>query len=124
MLRVLIVDDDPQFQTLASEVLKRKLGVEIELAHSGNHAINLLAQGHRFEFIISDYDMPDGDGASIFNFLRKNKIFAFFILFTSAEDTAALRNQFPGKTFLGVIPKSKAKDLCDLVIQAATSWQP
>lgn len=124
MLRILYVDDDSQFRWMVSEEIKKNLGIEIELSPSGNQAIDLLKKGHRYSVIISDYSMPDGNGAELFHFLGEANIFCLFILFTSHDDTPELRSQFCRNTFLGIESKTNVRKLCSLVVQGLTSWSP
>lgn len=124
MLRILYVDDDPQYRLLVKATIKQRLGIEVELASSGYEAIELLNQGERYSVIISDYLMPDGNGADLFKHLADNKIFSLFILFTWHDDDAELRDQFPSNTFLGTVSKTEIRRLCALIVTGATSWRP
>jgi len=124
MLRILYVDDDPQYRSLVAMAIKQRLGIDIELASSGYEAIELLNQGERYSMIVSDYMMSNGNGADLFKHLTDNKIFSLFILFTRHDDDAELRSQFPGNTFLGTVSKTKVRKLCSLIVMGATSWRP
>ena len=124
MLRILYVDDDPQYHSLVAMAIKQRLGIDIELASSGYEAIELLNQGERYSMIVSDYMMPNGNGADLFKHLTDNKIFSLFILFTGHDDDAELRSQFPGNMFLGMVSKAKVRKLCSLIVMGATSWRP
>lgn len=124
MLRILYVDDDPQYRSMVSGAIKKNLGIEIELASSGGAAIELLNQGQRYSIIVSDYSMPNGNGADLYKHLIGNKIFALFILFTSRCEDSELKAQFQGKTFLGIVSKTEIRSLCTLVVTGLTSWRP
>jgi len=124
MLRILYVDDDPQYRSLVAMAIKQRLGIEIELASSGHEAIELLNQGERYSVIVSDYSMLNGNGADLFKHLIDKKIFSLFILFTSHDNDAELRSQFPGNTFLGVVSKTEIRKLCSLIVTGMTSWHP
>ena len=65
MHQVLIVDDDHDLALLIYEKLK-SIG-ECVLSISGYEAINLL-KTNTFDLVISDYNMHDGDGASLAHF--------------------------------------------------------
>ena len=59
--RILVVDDEP----LVALMIKRTLepAWEVEIRQSGRLALELFQQGQRFDAILSDLKMPDGDGA-------------------------------------------------------------
>ena len=63
-LRVLVVDDEDA----VCRSLRRVLGpsVDTEIRHSGHEALELLARDTRFDVILCDVLMPDGDGAEVF----------------------------------------------------------
>ncbi len=62
MYRVLIVDDDQELALVIQDKLK-DLGETIT-ASAGYEAINLL-KVKPYDLVISDYNMKDGDGASL-----------------------------------------------------------
>jgi CheY-like chemotaxis protein len=62
MYRVLIVDDDQELALVIQDKLK-DLG-ETVTASAGYEAINLL-QRDSYDLVVSDYNMKDGDGASL-----------------------------------------------------------
>ena len=71
-------------------------------ASSGNQAIEILQQGKMFDFIISDYNMPDGSGRDLLLFTMNNTRQIYFLFFTSElnPDVSQI-NDF----FLGVVAK-------------------
>ncbi len=62
MYRVLIVDDDQELVLIIQDKLK-DLG-ESTTASAGYEAINILKLS-RYDLVVSDYNMKDGDGASL-----------------------------------------------------------
>lgn len=50
-------------------------------------AINLLEE-NKFDVIVCDYELPDGNGEEILSYLRQNKIQTSTILFTARHDLA------------------------------------
>ncbi|WP_141733719.1 response regulator [Oligoflexus tunisiensis] len=62
MYRVLIVDDDQELALVIQDKL-RDLG-ESMTASAGYEAINIL-KDNKYDLVISDYNMKDGDGASL-----------------------------------------------------------
>ncbi len=61
MRRILVIDDEP----LVALMIRRTLepGHEVTVLHSGRAALLLFEQGVRFDAIVTDLQMPDGDGA-------------------------------------------------------------
>jgi CheY-like chemotaxis protein len=59
--RVLVVDDEPVIRRTVCRMLEAAGHVTRE-AGSGNQAIALFTQGERFDVMLSDVRMPDGDG--------------------------------------------------------------
>lgn len=113
MLRILIVDDDESIRQLLSHNLEQDLGVVTDEANSGNDAINLIGQGLRYCLIISDYNMPDGNGAVLQNYLVENKIESFFCFYTSESDVVVNENH---QKFLGVITKPNIQKLFEKLV--------
>ena len=69
---VLVVDDEPFAQKLATTVL-RQLGVgQIAVAKSGAEALNILGQPHqKFDLVISDWNMPEMTGLNLLKKVRE-----------------------------------------------------
>lgn len=67
--KILVVEDEPDILELISEEL-RDSGFLVKTAISGNEAINILKK-EKFDFVISDYRMPNGNGMSILNHVKK-----------------------------------------------------
>ncbi|MFZ8933910.1 MAG: response regulator [Bacteriovoracaceae bacterium] len=79
MKNVLIVDDSVEILELIQLYLETSLNIKnIFKATSGSEAIEYL-KTHQFSLIISDYQMPDGDGPSLYRYLKSNKIDTPFI---------------------------------------------
>jgi CheY-like chemotaxis protein len=59
--RILVIDDEP----LVALMIRRTLEPdhEVTVLHSGRAALLLFEQGARFDAIVTDLQMPDGDGA-------------------------------------------------------------
>lgn len=64
----LVVDDDPGVRCLFAEVL-RHAGLVVVEASSGNEALRL-AQSPNLAFVVTDIEMPDGDGWDLCRHLR------------------------------------------------------
>ncbi|VAW61778.1 Chemotaxis regulator - transmits chemoreceptor signals to flagellar motor components CheY [hydrothermal vent metagenome] len=70
-LRVLVVDDSLMARNHIKRVLKG-LGIEnITEADDGANAVPIL-EAHFFDFIVTDYNMPQMDGRALLNHIRSN----------------------------------------------------
>lgn len=60
MRSILVVDDEP----LVALMIRRTLepGCTVQVRHSGRAALELFQQGQRFDAVLSDLKMADGDG--------------------------------------------------------------
>lgn len=61
MRRILVVDDEPLVALMIQRTLEP--GCQAEIRHSGRAALELFQQGQRFDAVLTDLRMPDGDGA-------------------------------------------------------------
>ncbi len=59
--RVLLVDDNATNRKVASQILM-KAGCEVEMASSGQEAINVLQKDAKFDLVLMDIQMPEMDG--------------------------------------------------------------
>lgn len=117
-MRILYVDDDHEFQTLVTAKLKQHFGVTVDLASSGNEAIALLTESQGFDLVIADYQMPDGDGADVYNFMVSRNIPGLFILFTSQNIDSDLKSKFRGNRIHGIISKPNLRQLCTAMVKS------
>ncbi|MCB9026804.1 MAG: response regulator [Bdellovibrionaceae bacterium] len=79
--RILLVEDEADLRELVFHQLGMKYNVEIVQTSSGNEAVKILEK-EEFDLIISDYTMPNGNGAVILNFIDTLKKKPIFLLFT------------------------------------------
>lgn len=79
MLKVLLVDDDESLRQLLAYRFKQDFGFVVDQADSGHGAINKISQGANYSLIISDYNMPNGDGGELQDYLVKTEIKSFFL---------------------------------------------
>ena len=59
-LRILLVDDEPDIQTLLSKLLRER-GYFVDLANTAHEAQSHLS-GQTYDVVITDWKLPDGDG--------------------------------------------------------------
>ena len=86
MKTILLVDDDPQLRTLLGLTL-RGSGYSVIEADSGIAGLEL-ARKHLPDLILSDIDMPGGDGASLLREVRSDPELRFrqFVLMSGRPD--------------------------------------
>ncbi len=80
MKKILLVDDEIEILELVETLLLGELSCEVIKAESGNQAVELLESDISIDIIISDYTMPNGNGAILYNHNKnqKNRVpFAF-----------------------------------------------
>ena len=82
MAKILIVEDDLTFGTMIQTWLKKK-GFEVEKATSVKSALSLLEEDSKRDLILSDLRLPDHDGLTLLQWLRKHDIHVPFIMMTS-----------------------------------------
>ena len=91
-LKVLIVDDSRTARRHICRVLEN-MGIEqIEEAENGIQALPLLQKNY-FDFIVTDYNMPEMDGAQLVHTIRNGKHQASIpiLMVTSEEDSSRLK---------------------------------
>lgn len=91
---VLIVDDEPDILDIYQIALKRAFVLDIILAESGKKALKIIEEKGVPEVIISDLNMPDGDGKFLFSSIQERKLSIPFILSTS-ESKETMEKIFP-----------------------------
>lgn len=82
--RVLVVDDDPEFQEMISEVLSGS-GFESVPALSGVDGMSILAQNPDIDALILDVMMPGMDGYEVCRKLKESEATSLPIVFLSAK---------------------------------------
>ena len=90
-VRILHVDDDPEFAELAVDMLEREdEGFDIDTATSAAAALDRLADAD-YDCIVSDYDMPGRNGIDFLNTVREGNPDLPFVLYTGkgSEEVAS-----------------------------------
>ncbi len=82
-MRMLLVEDDLPHATLMRTVLRR---FELEIEHVGtvSDAVRALAEPRRFELVVLDIHLPDGEGFEVHEFLNARQV-ELPVLYVSAE---------------------------------------
>ena len=81
MFSILYVDDEPGLLELGKIFLERMGNLTVETAPSAHDAISKLSI-HKFDCIVSDYQMPQMDGLQFLKYVRETWNTLPFILFT------------------------------------------
>jgi len=90
-IRVLHVDDEPDFVDMVATFLRREDGrLTVETATSADDALDRLADG-AFDCVISDHDMPGRDGIDFLETIREERPDLPFVLYTGkgSEEVAS-----------------------------------
>jgi CheY-like chemotaxis protein len=87
-MRILLVDDDIEIRFALSNVLQMKHKFAVVEASSGLEAIATLDQHQDFTLIISDYQMDNGNGQSIVDYLVQKQITIPLIFFSGSTEVA------------------------------------
>ena len=83
-MRVLIVDDDSDIRDIIEFTFNCEVESEFIHAESGNEAIKIIEKDSNINLIICDYNMPDGNGGDVYNYLIHNQ-FEIPYAFCSSE---------------------------------------
>jgi response regulator RpfG family c-di-GMP phosphodiesterase len=71
-MKILIVDDEVEIIDILSTLIESEITCDILRAESGQQAVSLLQANKDIDLILSDYNMPDGNGALVFDHNRNN----------------------------------------------------
>ena len=88
-MRVLLVDDDPEILLVAATVLVRSGEFQVSQAGSAEEAL-ASARLNPPEVVITDYLLPDMDGARLLERLRAEKVLALIpVIFLTGKSEPA-----------------------------------
>jgi PAS domain S-box-containing protein len=90
-IRVLHVDDEPAFASMAGEYLERNSdSIQVEAVESPDAALDRLGEGD-VDCVVSDYEMPGTDGIELLEAVREEYPELPFILYTGkgSEEVAS-----------------------------------
>lgn len=98
--KILAVDDSKTMREMVSFTLKAA-GYEVTEAEDGKDALRVLADGTRFDLIITDLNMPQMDGFDLIDQLRNSPLHKFvpiLILTTESDPAKKERGKAAGAT--------------------------
>jgi two-component system, OmpR family, response regulator len=103
--RILMVEDDPDIQTIAQIALEAVGGFTVQTCSTGKQALETLAKSVP-DLILLDVMMPDMDGPAVLQAMRKNEATSKTpIIFMTAKAQPQELYQFKQLGAMGVIPK-------------------
>jgi CheY-like chemotaxis protein len=88
MKKILVVDDCLMAQELISEWIIQTYAIEILLASNVSEALACLEK-NLIDFVICDYEMPDGKGLLVLNYLKENILQIPLVLFSGNYELRA-----------------------------------
>jgi two-component system, NtrC family, response regulator HydG len=118
MYRVLIVDDDQELALVIQDKLK-DLGESVT-ASAGYEAINIL-KTTPYDLVISDYNMKDGDGASLAHYCVNHGI---AVIVVSSFPESHIKPYLPENVdFINKFNAIRGHSLEDMILRKLTKTQ-
>ncbi len=117
-LRLLFVDDEPEV-TRSIRALLRRSPHTVEIADSGEEALEKLAAG-RFDMVVSDERMPGLQGSELLARVREEWPETVRVILTGQADMAAVANAInKAEIFRFLMKPCGAEELRDVIDEAA-----
>jgi len=115
MSYILVVDDEEDIRDIYEMLLRRIFPLEVVLADSGNSALKIISERGDPKIVVSDLNMPNGDGHFLWTNLKERKINVPFVI-CSSDAIPDLKKRFPN--IHGYVEKP---DIIDSVISLINS---
>jgi DNA-binding NtrC family response regulator len=81
--KILIVDDEDSIREILKHLIAPHFKIEILEAISGNSAIEILNSPQDIELVICDYRMPDGNGGTVYEFIKEKELLIPFLMMST-----------------------------------------
>lgn len=94
-MRILLVDDDNEIRFALANVFQAKHKFTVVEASSGAEAVATISTQDKFSLIISDYQMDNGNGQVIVDFLKNQQVDVPFIFFSGSQEAKAIETGAP-----------------------------
>lgn len=117
-IRVLIVDDSPDFAELAADFLGKE-GFEVDTATSPSEGLEVI-QTESVDCIVSDYDMPNQNGLEFLDAVRAENSDLPFILFTG-KGSEEIASEAISAGVTDYLQKGHGKEQYDLLSKRITN---
>ena len=88
--RILLVDDEPELQNMVTSILSKEGFSNIRTAGNVRDAVTAASEFHP-EFAILDVMLPDGDGFSLMEQLKRSSDYPILFLTARGEDEDKFR---------------------------------
>lgn len=103
--RVLVIDDEADIAETLAEMLRR-LGLEAVVAIGGRAGQAAMADGTRFDLVLSDIRMPEVDGPALYDWMAANRPeLTARIAFVTGDTLSGTAAEFLGKAHCPVLEK-------------------
>jgi two-component system response regulator PilR (NtrC family) len=122
MLRILVVDDEPDLRTLYQLTLLRE-GYQVDTAGDLAHARNLLAQ-QPFDVLITDMRLPDGLGLSLITELKAQQRAERCVVITAYGSAENAVEALKGGAFDYLTKPVDLKQFRQVIASAARTQNP
>jgi len=84
MVKILVVDDDPSFNSMLSSFLSRN-NYQVDTAFSSKSALSIF-KSKQFDLVLTDFKLPDMDGLKLIEHIKQEKPDLPVILITNYSD--------------------------------------
>ena len=119
MKRIVIVEDFNTSRQIIKKTLE-KMGHEVLEASDGRDALKYFSGGSTVDLLISDYNMPNMDGAALIEYVRAKEEYKYIpILMLSTETNVAKQNRAKEAKITGWIRKPFEIDEFTRIIEKA-----
>lgn len=85
LMKILYAEDNDNLRDIIAMAIEAELAHEVIEVSSGNSAIHYLKENHDINLVISDYNMPDGNGGKLYEYVKANCQHIPFILVSSID---------------------------------------
>src|SRR5437762_1501658 len=110
---VLVVDDDAALAENVAEIIGDGLSVDVEVAGRLSQALALAAQ-RRFDLVLSDVRLPDGEGTALVEPLRARWPHAEVVIITGDATVASAIAAVRGGAFAYVLKPFAPPELLEI----------
>ena len=126
MIRVLLIDDEPDLLVIVKLFLEQDGDMAVTTAESAQSGLKFLS-GARFDAIVCDYEMPGMNGIELLKTLRGMDLTIPIIIFTGKGNEAvvieALNNGADFYLQKGSDPRQKMEQLQQMIREAVVKRQ-
>jgi signal transduction histidine kinase len=94
MTRILVVDDEPDLETLIKQKFRKKIKeseYDFLFAENGRKALDLLEEHDEVDLVLTDINMPEMDGLTLLSRLNERKYFLKTVIVSAYGDMENIR---------------------------------